>query len=167
MFVYLMQSVISNIYKIGYSKEPNKRMRRLNNDWNRFMDGNPPIHSIVWVCHDNDARGLEAELHGRYSDDCIVNLDEYFYFQNVDAVLSSLEDFTGESALLPADRIKSGLEMVDLNTFVNAYPVWAFHKLHVWFQDGFPEQVEISADAQAAINRSIYNSRLDNYVDIG
>lgn len=163
MYVYLMQSIIRNIYKIGYSQSPEQRMRRINNDWNRGMGGNIPIYSIVWVCMSNSPESLETELHGHYYDQRL-NVGEYFYFAEIDIALAEIEARTQQPQLSLDDRPLSGLELVDLNTFVNQYPLWSFRKFSVWFQTEFPESVTVTDESWKAIN----NWRgLGDYVTFG
>lgn len=164
MYVYLMQSVIRNIYKIGFSQSPEQRMRQINNDWNRGVGGNPPIHSVIWVCFDSHPQLLEADLHGHFYDQRILNIGEYFYFPEIDIALAEIEAKTTQPQLISNDRVLSNLELIDLNTFVNQYPLWSFRKFSLWFQTEFPEPVTVSDESWKAIN----NWRgLGDYVTFG
>jgi hypothetical protein len=58
--IYLIKSLNEGVYKIGVSKNPNKRLSEL-------QTGNPYPIEILYLYESNMAYKIESVLHNRYS----------------------------------------------------------------------------------------------------
>ena len=58
--IYLIKSLNEGIYKIGVSKNPNKRLKEV-------QTGNPAPVEIVQLYETENAYKIESALHNRYS----------------------------------------------------------------------------------------------------
>jgi len=58
--IYLIKSLNEGVYKIGVSKNPNKRL-------NDLQTGNPSPIKILYLYESENAYKIEKALHNRYS----------------------------------------------------------------------------------------------------
>lgn len=58
--IYLIKSLNEGVYKIGVSKNPNKRLKAL-------QTGNPSPVEILYLYETENAYKIEKSLHNRYS----------------------------------------------------------------------------------------------------